>query len=86
MIMNIESSELIINKNIQLVPWFLAKCKEMLYYAMSPAALNRFFVNTSQVKQFKPNVKILNPSNYFSKTKQYFLKQISTEAATCFHQ
>ena len=48
---------------------------------MSPGARNRFSINTTPVK-LKPNHKILSPSNYFSKTKQYILKQISSEAAT----
>ena len=59
---------------IELVPWFLAKCKKMLYQTMSPGALIRLSINTSPVKQLKPNYKILNPSNYFSETKPYFLK------------
>ena len=52
---------------------------------MSPGALIRFSINTSPVKQLKPNYKVLNPSNYFSKTKQYFVKLISNEAALNFH-
>jgi len=39
---------------------------------MSPGAVNMISVNTSPVKQLKPNYKFLSPSNYFSKTKQYF--------------
>ena len=30
---------------------------------MSPGALNRFTINTSPVKQLKPNYKILSPGN-----------------------
>jgi len=52
---------------------------------MSPGALNTFAVKRSPVKQLKLNYTILSPSNYFSKTKQYFLKYISTEAETNIH-
>ena len=51
---------------------------------MYPGALNRFSINTYPVKQLKSNCKILSPKNYI-KTKKYFPKKNSTEAATNFY-